>query len=445
MTKDRSNLTPSWRRGGNPLLILDVPQVPAIIDPNDPKGLVATGTQLTDLDVLVPLWPEQAGPGEWDIVTLFWSGAAPGAPVATQRFDGPVDPADFPFALRVDENLLQPDGEYQVWYVVTGDNGAAVSSARRTVTIDTRPPSYNQQLLALLLPVDMPDGVINEAYLLSHGDQVELRLPSPVYLDAEEGDVVDLYWSVDNPPTNSVVASKTVSQAEIDADDIRILLPGSVIRAPDRDGNFYATYKVRDLAGNETQTFSRETAATVMLKPLPGGDLPEPEFPDATLQGYIHCAHEPWNGIRVRVAFVRNLFEYQDQITLHWQGYRTLNGNDPIAGTEGVFARTVSVQNVTDGYMDILVEPFIPHIEPIIEGSALASYRLTKFSGQSGGSYEGLVKINRQLPSGEICGPVPLMLQSVSSSARSPRECELCRKSRSFLARLFRALKRGGR
>lgn len=441
MTKDRT-ATSSWRNGDTAHFSLMVPQVPAIIDPNDPQGLVLTGTQLDDLVVLIPLWPSYAGRDEWDTVTLFWSGAASGDPVATQRFDGPVDTALFPFAMAVDKNLLQPDGVYEVWYVVTGSNNTSVSSERRTVTIDTRPPSYNQQLLALLLPADLPGGVIDEAYLANHNDEVELRLPSPVYLDAEAGDTVDLYWSQDNPPTSDVVASKTVTQAEIGAGDIRIVLPGSVIRAPDRDGDFYATYKVRDRAGNETQTFSRETAATVTLKPLPGGDLPEPRFPDATLDGYIHCAHEPWNGIRVRIEFVRNLFEYQDKITLHWQGYRTLNGNDPIAGTEGTFSREISAQNVIDDYLDILVEPFIPHIEPIIEGSAVASYRLTKVSGQSGGSYEGLVKINRQLAGGEICGPVASLPPRVTSAGSG---CEFCRRSCSFLARLFRAWGRGGR
>lgn len=431
-----------WLTGKAGTFALVMPQVPAIIDPSDPDGLVGTGTQLEDLDVLIPLWPVSAEPGETDILELFWSSAPAGSPVATQRFAGPVDPALFPFSLKVDENFLQPDGQYQVWYGVIGDNGASVSSDRRTVTVDTRPPSYNQQLAALLLPDDLPGGLINESYLASHNDEIELRLPIPLYLDAEKGDVVHLYWSQNNPPTSAIINSKTVTQAEIDANDIRINLPGSAIRDPDRDGNFYATHKVRDRAGNETQTFSRETAATVMLKPLPGGDLPEPEFPDATLQGYIHCAHEPWNGIRVRVEFVRNLFEFQDQVTLFWQGYRTLNGRDPIDGTEGMFSRTISAQNVTEGYLDVLVEPFIPHIEPIVEGSALASYRLTKLSGQSGSSYEGLVKINRKLPSGEICGPVRLAAQSASAL---DSKCGSCRKGRHFLTRLFRVLGRGGR
>lgn len=441
MTRDRKKKSPGWREGSVVKATLAAPTVPAIIDQNDPDGLVSTGTHLNGLEVLVPIWPNTAGVGQTDILELYWSGAA-GVPAATERFDGPVNSALFPFSLKLDKNFLQPDGRYEVWYTVKNDSGAVAISDLRTLTIDSHPPSYNQQLLALLLPTDLSGGQIDEAYLANHNDQVELRLPSPLYLDAQDGDVIDLYWSQDNPPSSAAVASTTVNQAQIDANDIRIDLPGSVIRGPDRDGSFYVTYKVRDRAGNETPTFSRETAATVTLKPLPGGDLPEPTFPDATLQGYIHCAHEPWNGIRVRVEFVRNLFEYQDEITLYWQGYRTLNGNDPIVGTEGVFAWYVNAENVANGYADILVKPYIPHIEPIVEGSAIASYRLTKVNGPSGGSYEGLVKINRQLPDGELCGPVPPAIRSVS---RAKGGCSICRKGRSFLARLFRALGRGGR
>ncbi|RAU49287.1 hypothetical protein DBY65_002245 [Pseudomonas sp. RIT412] len=427
--------------GRSVLANLVAPQIPSIIDPNDPDGVVATGTHLNDLEVRVPLWPVPAGPGDSDLLELFWSGAGLGQPVDAISFPGPVDASLFPVLMRIDKALLQPDGRYQIDYRVTSDTGSVAASDVRIVTIDTRPPSYNQQLLALLLPTDLV-GSITDTYLASHNDQVELRLPTPVYLEAEDGDVVDLYWSQNNPPTSSVVASKTVTQADIDAADIRIDLPGDVIRAPGKDGLYYATYKVRDRAGNETQTFSRETAVAVMLKPLPGGDLPEPEFPDTGLDGYINCSHEPWKGIRVRILFVRNLFEYQDEITLFWQGYRTLNGRDPIAGTEGTFVRSISAQNVADGYLDILVEPFIPHIEPMIEGSALAVYRLVKFSGQSGGSYEGLVKINRKWPDGEVCGPTRLI---GIRGTPSGRRCGFCGQCRRFLAGLFRAQGRGGR
>lgn len=444
MARDRKAQSITRRTGDGSKALLAMPEVPAIIDPNDPEGLVSTGTQVNDLEVLVPLWPFPAGPGDIDRLDLFWSGVTSDTPVVTSDFPGPVDPATFPVSLKVDKNVLQPDGLYQLWYTVTTDANDTAPSERRTVTIDTRPPSYNQQLMPLLLPDDLVGGVINEAYLASHGDKVQLCLPRPLYLDAQVGDVVDLYWSQNNPPTAAAVNSVTVTKGQVgpDPQDVCIDLPGTAVRGPDRDGIFYATYKVRDRAGNETDSFSRETPATVALKPLPGGDLPEPEFPEADIYGYINCDDTPWNGIVVRIAFVRNLFEYQDQITLYWQGYRTFNGVDPIAGTEGVFARTVSAQNVTDGYLDVLVEPFIPHIEPIIEGSALASYRLTKVSGQSGSSYEGLVKINRKLPSGEICGPGMEALRSGSSIAGG---CKACLKFSRFIARVLQRLGRGGK
>ncbi|MBX8489928.1 hypothetical protein K5D68_06445 [Pseudomonas cichorii] len=383
--------------------LLPAPDVPAIIDPKDPSGLVPTGTQLEDLEVLVPLWPVSALPGESDVLTLFWG--VSDVPVATHTFPGPVDASLFPFSLTIPSNLLQSDGSYQIHYRVAGENGSPILSMPRTVTIDTHPPSYNQQLLALLLPAELNGGFIDEAYLDSHGNQVELRLPSPVYLDAEEGDVIELYWSPNNPPTSEMSSSKQLTQSEIDADDIRMLLPGDVIRDSDRDGIYYATYKVRDRAGNETQTFSREASTTVVLKPLPGGGFPEPDFPDATIWGYYNCENEPWKGVRVRINFINNLFEYQDRIVLFWQGYRSLNGIDPIAGTEGVFNATILATHVVDGYLDIIVEPFIPYIEPMVEGSGIATYVLLKGNGQSGRSEEGLVKFNRLLPGGDICGP----------------------------------------
>lgn len=442
MARDRKAQSITRRTGDASKALLAMPEVPAIIDPNDPEGLVSTGTQINDLEVRVPLWPLPAGVGDTDRLDLFWSGVSGGTPVATADFIGPVDPTAFPFSLRMDKQFLQADGQYQLWYTVTTDANDTAPSERRIVTLDTRPPSYDQQLMPLLLPDDLAGGVINEAYLASHGDQVELRLPSPVYLGAKEGDVVDLYWSQDNPPTTSVVASVTVTQVQIDADDIRIVLPGSAVRVPDRDGVFYATYKVRDRAGNETDSFSLVTPATVALKPLPGPDLPEPEFPEADKYGYINCDDAPWNGIVVRIAFVRSLFEDDDQITLYWQGYHTFNGVDPIPGTKGVFTRTVSAQNVTDGYLDIRVEPFIPYIEPMIEGSALASYRLTKVNGQSGASAEGLVKINRKLPGGETCGPV---MQAARSGSPMAGGCKVCRLFSRFIARVLQTLGRGGK
>ena len=80
------------------------------------------------------------------------------------------------------------------------------------------------------------------------------------------------------------------------------------------------------------------------------------------------------------------------------------------------------------GYKDMLIEPYMPHIEPILEGSAIAFYRLKKSNGQSALSYEGLVKITRKLPSGELCGPAANSAPSSEVSTAAVRFMEWVRR-----------------
>lgn len=388
---------------------LPQPLIPAVIDPDDPDGLVYTGTQENDLDVRVPVWPVLPPDGQADILRLFMG--TPPIEVDSARITGPVDPGISEFLMEVPKLYLQPDGRYDVSYQVEGWQGQLVDSLPRTITIDTRPPSYDKQLEALLLPTDLTNGLIDQAYLDSHGGIVELRVPRPLYLGAEAGDVLSLYWSRSNPPTNAALKRKPITQAELDAEDIRVELTADEIAAPATDGLFYATYKVRDRAGNEAP-FSRETTAVVALRPGQG-DYPEAEFPDADKWGYYLCEHKPWEGIKVRVPLAAG-FAVQDRVSLMWEGFETLNGVNPIAGTKGRFEAQVAPADLTAGYLDIWVRPYQPYIEPIVEGSGTARYLVTKFTGQTGMSRQNLVKINRTLPGGELCGParrIPLARQ----------------------------------
>lgn len=379
-------------------------EVIGVIDQDDPEGLMPVGAHLKDLEVRVPLWANTAPPGLTDQLILYFKSGPGEYEVQSLAFTGPLDPADFPYSLFIAKANLPTDARCEVRYVVKSYNGYFDSSNISNVTFDTLPPSFDKQLDALLLPDDLVDDQITEEYLASHGDSVELRLPQPLYLDAREGDVVSLYLSQDNPPASGPIGTKTVTADEIDAGDIRLDLPGDVVRLAG-DGTFYLTYKVRDRAGNETP-FSLHTVVDVQLVPIPElPELPEPEFPDATIYGYINCDHAPWNGIRVRLPFAQGVAGLGDDILLSWQGYETLNGITPIAGTEGEFADKVTAADLAAGYKDMLIEPYMPHIEPILEGSAIALYRLKKSNGQSALSYEGLVKITRKLPSGELCGP----------------------------------------
>lgn len=374
------------------------------INPDDPDGLMPAGAHLHDLEVRVPLWPITAPAGRSDQLLLYFRVGPGDFETHSVPFPGPIDPAEFPYPLFIAQRNLPTDGRCEVRYVVKSFNGYSDSSLIRTVTFDSLPPSFDKQLEALLLPDDLVDGTITEQYLASHGDGVELRLPQPLYLDAREGDVISLFASPTNPPTSGAVVKKTVTEDEIASGEIRLILPGDVVRAAG-DGALYLTYKVQDRAGNQTPS-SLDTFVDVQLVPIPElPELPEPEFPDATIYGYINCGHAPWNGIRVRLPLTSGIAAPGDEILLSWQGYETLNGVTPIIGTEGEFLGTVTSKDLSAGFKDMLVAPYDPHIEPIEEGSAIALYRLKKSNGQSALSYAGLVKITRKLPSGELCGP----------------------------------------
>ncbi|TDV60052.1 hypothetical protein [Pseudomonas sp. LP_7_YM] len=380
-------------------------EVVGVIDANDPEGLMPAGSHLKDLEVKVPLWPVPAPPGFNDQLVLYFKTGPGDYEVRSMSFPGPLNPGDFPYPLFIEKSALPTDGRCEVRYVVKSFNGYFSGSNIRNVTFDSLPPSFDKQLQPLLLPDDLADGRVTEEYLADHGDHVELRVPQPLYLDAREGDVISLYWSQDNPPTSGPIDTKTVTAPEIVSGEIRLTLSGDAIRSSGKDGTFYLTYKVRDRAGNETP-FSLQTAVDVQLVPIPElPDLPEPEFPDATIYGYINCANEPWNGIRVRLPFPPGEVAVGDEILLSWQGYETLNGITPIEGTEGEFPGTVSAADLSAGSKDMMIEPYVPHIEPILEGSAIARYQLKKSNGQSALSYEGLVKITRKLAAGGTCEP----------------------------------------
>ncbi len=596
--------------------------IPSVIDESDPEGLLPTGSQNRKLLVEVPeRWPEYAIENEVDTVRLYWMRPLR-EPVLVDEVElpGPITEDMFPYPLKVSQNLLQPDGRFEVWYAVAiSAGGAGAPSEHRFVTVDTQPPSYDKQLEELLFPSNLPGKIITEEYLQNNNDKVEFRLPLPLYTGAKKGDVLELFWSPTNPPTEPSVTTKPISDAEIIAEDIRVDLSGNDIRAPNQNGMFHAFYKLRDRAGNETLTFSKPATGTVSLIPWPsllppptvplhdddnlvhradararvhavvenipppllpndqielvwdgvallpenavlplsipvpwnvliangpgpsvvkvnynfirgggsrvsgdadinidftvagqdhpnapallnsllplidivGGsgvpnvllpgdrtspvipklklyqapnprevlelywgqysgavatytvqagdiegaevsftavswdvidtepnntrlpvyyttsngvneqqsentyvrvqvttidDLPEPVFEDADAFGYIGCEDKPWEGIRVRINFDSGHFAAGDEVRVFWQGYRAFNSTDPIGETYGEFPDEIKPEHIRDGFIDVWILPFDPHIKPVSRGSWGTYYTLSKTDGQFGTS-----------------------------------------------------------
>lgn len=136
--------------------------------------------------------------------------------------------------------------------------------------------------------------------------------------------------------------------------------------------------------------------------------LKEPTFPDATIFGYIKCSknnpNDPdalfvWEGIRISIPF-DDRFQPFDVIKLNWRGWASLNGSGSPLTPLTMFSAPVTEEDVRDkSRVVIVIEPFIPHIEPMKNNhSALAAYTLVRNGVPTFSSHTGLVKIDRVIP-----------------------------------------------
>jgi hypothetical protein len=138
-------------------------------------------------------------------------------------------------------------------------------------------------------------------------------------------------------------------------------------------------------------------------------DLLAPKFPSANFDGYLNCDTDPplWDGVRVKVLPDPG-FALGDVLIVHWEGYKSLNGSgSPIANTYKQIRKKILTLEELDEGVEVLIEPFVPHVEPMInKASALARYSLERNGRIVRRSKDGLVRIDRVISGEEIpCGP----------------------------------------
>ncbi|MDR6924125.1 hypothetical protein [Pseudomonas sp. BE134] len=170
------------------------------------------------------------------------------------------------------------------------------------------------------------------------------------------------------------------------------------------DGVAYVSYEVWLEDINVIHSAKRKL--TIDSAPV---DLLEPEFPSAD-GGYLNCSTDNpplWEGVRVKVPPDPD-FARGDVLIVHWDGYKSLNGSGPpIANTYKKIRKTIVTQEELDKGVEVLIEPFVPHIEPMIDNaSALARYSLERNGQIKRRSKVGLVRIDRIIPGEwDVCGP----------------------------------------
>jgi hypothetical protein len=169
------------------------------------------------------------------------------------------------------------------------------------------------------------------------------------------------------------------------------------------DGVAYIYYVLEGDSGNEDPSAERKLTIDHAVLPT----LAEPQFPDATIHGYLNCTSDKpvFEGVRIKIQ-PDSVFAALDECVLTWQGFDSLNGSGAALTPEHEFRQVISQDDADNGF--IVFIPFNPYVRPMFDNdSAIAQYKLYRGGVAIGSSDKGLVKIDRIVSGGTPCGGPP--------------------------------------
>lgn len=206
------------------------------------------------LKVTFPLWENsKPSPDDPEYIRIFLGDIE----VAAKQWSAPIASNDL-FVTIPSEKL--PPGEHLLTYIVTIWSQTEQGSLPLTLTVDKEAPLLDAHADALIFPAEVSSG-ITAAYLAAHHDQVLTSVPA--YTEKKVGDVITWYWEV-SPRGRDEAGSLTVT-AENLGEPLHLAFSGEMLRARENGARF-ASYRVRDRAGNES-TLSTPQEVLVNIRP----------------------------------------------------------------------------------------------------------------------------------------------------------------------------------
>lgn len=286
------------------VLAADAPDIPAVIDPADPRGLLPLSALGDDLVATFMEFGRGIDPDDQDLVELGFMPKGAAFDAVDQRWYPIADDIEFPQSLKVPRHRLI-QGIYEVALRVSIYGVNPVEGERKTLTIDTTKPHFGNKPEAVVFPPEL-SGTITETFLTQEG---EVTVQVPWYTDVEARDRAVYYWTDRDPPLDS---ERPIREQEFSARDIadrrlRITVYADEIRAWGT-GKRYLYYYLRDLAGNAGPP-SYLADIYVDLSPAPGA-LPPPRVP-LSPRGLVD-RQQARDGVRVEID------EYDFSDPGHW-------------------------------------------------------------------------------------------------------------------------------
>lgn len=201
---------------------IDAPKVPAVLDPDDPWGLLPLSALGDDLAVTFMDFQQGApGPGEADLVELGFMSKGAAFQMVDEKWYPTSDPIDFPQTLKVPSYRLK-EGVYEVAIRISRYGNNPVEGDRKTLTIDTSKPNFGNTPGPVVFPAEL-GGVVTETYLIQEG---EVSVLVPWYIDAAVGDRAEYYWTDNASPPDSEVPIREQEFSPEDIADKRLRITG---------------------------------------------------------------------------------------------------------------------------------------------------------------------------------------------------------------------------
>jgi len=319
--------------------------------------------------------------------------------------DFPVDPNGFPLRIPVPWSALHGQGDgplralvnYRIRHPGLGPPSPTISvPVNLTVAGQDHPAApalVNDRLAKLEIRGQISD---TPNKLLGIDKGLPAKATLTLFDDPLPLEEIEVFWG----SIILAVARYEVQFGDTGGKSLEIEIPWSAIEQDKFNPKLPVYYTTSN--GVNLQT-SQVTEVEVSIAV---GGLKEPTFPHAETSVTLHCCSVPriWEGVTIHIP-AQTVFSKDDEVKLHWQGCRNENGTDPIDGTYAPFSRTLSDDDVRDGF-DVVVTDYEKLIAPMVDNaSALVYYELFKQNGAEGESPFNFVVINRTMSSGEICSP----------------------------------------
>lgn len=224
----------------------------------------------------------------------------------------------------------------------------------------------------------------------------DARVLLTLFEDPQPGQWLEVFWGAVAEPASRY----EVQPGDVAGKSLTLTVPWAIVEQDKNNVALPVSY-VTDNGVN--QQLAPATAVQVLIVPIEG--LQVPSFPHANRQGYLNCCAKPrlWEGVTIKVEGNPS-FAANDLVEVYCQGYEDLGSTRPIESTLWSKKNVLTDFEARNGFE--VVVPFPVHIEPMVDnGSAIASYTLTKAGGGFGRSNQEQVYISRTLPSGAVCGP----------------------------------------